>query len=153
MLPEYSGITTASRLPPTGSLTKFKPADILISNIRPYLKKVWFADKSGAASNDIIIIRSGTAVSENFLSFLLKNDSFISFMMEGAKGLKMPRGDKSLLDTYRINFPNFLEQQKIAATLSSLDDLLKTQNQKLEALKKHKKGLMQQLFPNPNEAN
>jgi type I restriction enzyme S subunit len=50
-----------------------------------------------------------------------------------------------------LPYPSLNEQQKIAATLSSLDDLLKTQNQKLEALKKHKKGLMQQLFPNPND--
>lgn len=47
--------------------------------------------------------------------------------------------------------PSCLEQQKIADCLSSLDDLITAQNQKLDALKTHKKGLMQQLFPNPNE--
>ena len=41
LLPDFSGVTTASKLPPTGSFTRFKKGDILISNIRPYLKKVW----------------------------------------------------------------------------------------------------------------
>ncbi len=49
-----------------------------------------------------------------------------------------------------IYLPSKTEQQKIAATLTSLDDLIAAQTQKLEALKTHKKGLMQQLFPNPN---
>ncbi|WP_425353102.1 restriction endonuclease subunit S [Thioflexithrix psekupsensis] len=47
--------------------------------------------------------------------------------------------------------PNKTEQQKIAACLSSLDELITVQSQKLDALKKHKKGLMQQLFPTTTE--
>jgi type I restriction enzyme S subunit len=151
LLPDYAGTTTASKLPPSGSFTKFKSGDILISNIRPYLKKVWVADKVGAASNDVIVIRGGAAVSETFLSFLLKNDSFINYVMEGAKGLKMPRGDKSLMEEYRIVFPNKPEQQKIASTLTSLDDLITAQSEKIKALQAHKKGLMQQLFPAEGE--
>ncbi len=151
LLPDYAGVTTASKLPQSGSFTKYKAGDILISNIRPYLKKVWAADKEGAASNDVIVIRASSAISKSFLSFLLKNDSFINFVMEGAKGLKMPRGDKSLMEEYRIMFPNKGEQRKIADCLISLDDLITAQSQKLEALKAHKKGLMQQIFPNPNE--
>ncbi len=51
----------------------------------------------------------------------------------------------------KVNFPSIPEQQKIAACLTSLDDLITTQSDKLEALKTHKKGLMQQLFPSPKE--
>jgi type I restriction enzyme S subunit len=48
-----------------------------------------------------------------------------------------------------VLLPQFAEQQKIAACLSSLDALIAAQADKLEALKTHKKGLMQQLFPSP----
>ncbi|MEY4134181.1 MAG: type restriction enzyme subunit [Bacteroidota bacterium] len=146
LLPDYGGVTPASKLPPSGTFTQFQIGDILISNIRPYLKKVWAAEKEGTASNDIIIIRAVSTINKTFLSFLLKNDCFITYVMGGAKGLKMPRGDKSLIKEYRIGFPEKAEQQKIAATLTSLDDLITAQTQKLEALKAHKKGLMQGLF-------
>lgn len=97
LLPDFSGVTTASKLPPTGSFTRFKKGDILISNIRPYLKKVWPANKEGASSNDVIVIRAQSKVSNLFLRFLIQNDQFINFIMKGAKGVKMPRGDISLI--------------------------------------------------------
>lgn len=147
IIPNYGGVTTASKLPPSGSFTRFKEGDILISNIRPYLKKVWFSDTEGAASNDVIVVRAGSKLSVAFLSTLLKNDTFINYVMKGAQGVKMPRGDKSLMQEYPILFPEKPEQQKIADCLSSLDDLITARSQKIEALKEHKKGLMQGLFP------
>ena len=151
LLPDFSGVTTASKLPPTGSFTRFKKGDILISNIRPYLKKVWTANKDGASSNDVVVIRAQSKVSDSFLSFLLKNDEFINYIMKGAKGVKMPRGDISLMKEYPIALPNTDEQQKIADCLSSIDELVTAQTQKVEALKAHKKALMQQLFPAEGE--
>lgn len=150
LLPDYAGVSVCSKLPPSGSFTSFKTGDILTSNIRPYLKKVWFATKDGAASNDVFVIRACDKISNQFLSFLLKNDDFINYVMKGAKGLKMPRGDKSLIEEYRIALPDKAEQQKIATTLTALDTLLAAQSEKLAALKQQKKGLMQQLFPSPN---
>jgi len=147
ILPDYGGITIASKLPPSGTATHFKKYDILISNIRPYLKKVWFSDKDGGASNDVIVIRSKTKISHQYLAFLLKNDEFINYVMKGAKGVKMPRGDISLMREYPVATPSIAEQQKIANCLSSIDELITAQTQKLDTLKTHKKGLMQQLFP------
>lgn len=70
--------------------------------------------------------------------------------MKGAKGVKMPRGDISLMKEYPVAIPaNPKEQQKIADCLSSLDALIAAHAEKLDALKSHKKGLMQQLFPSP----
>ena len=147
LLPEYAGVKAASKLPPTGSFTRFKKGDVLISNIRPYLKKVWSANKEGASSNDVIVIRAQTKVSSHFLTCILKNDEFINYIMKGAKGVKMPRGDISLMKDYPIAFPCISEQQKIADCLSSLDQLINAHSQKLTTLKTHKKALMQQLFP------
>lgn len=147
ILPDFSGVTTASKLPTTGSATRFKVNDILVSNIRPYLKKVWFSDKDGGASNDVIVIRAKQALSSQYLPFILKNDSFIAYVMRGAKGVKMPRGDVSLMREYPVVYPSITEQNKIAGCLTSLDDLISAHGRKLDALKSHKKGLMHQLFP------
>jgi type I restriction enzyme S subunit len=147
ILPDFSGVTTASKLPTTGSATRFTVNDILVSNIRPYLKKVWFSDKDGGASNDVIVIRAKQTLSSQYLPFILKNDSFIAYVMRGAKGVKMPRGDVSLMREYPVVYPSILEQQKIAECLTSLDELIAAHGQKLDALNAHEKGLMRQLFP------
>jgi type I restriction enzyme S subunit len=151
LLSDYGGLTVASKLPTSGSFTKFRKGDILVSNIRPYLKKVWLADVDGASSNDVIVVRAGEKISASFLSFILRNDCFIDYMMKGAEGVKMPRGDKESIREYPLAFPGKKEQQKIAATLSSLDDLITAQSAKLEALKAQRRGLMQGLFPAEGE--
>ena len=147
ILPDYQGLVFATKLPLLGSVTRFKINDVLISNIRPYLKKVCLAEIDGGASNDIIVVRAINKVTYQFLSFILRNDGFIEYVMKGAKGVKMPRGDISLMKEYSVAYPSKPEQQKIADCLSSLDDLITAQSKKLAALKVHKKGLMQQLFP------
>jgi len=152
IFPDYGGVVRASKLPAMGSVTRFKPNDTLVSNIRPYLKKVWVADKEGGASNDVIVIRAKQRFLPQYFSFLLKNDAFIDYMMIGAKGVKMPRGDVGSMKKYPALYPSKTEQQKIADCLSSLDELITAQTQKLEMLKAHKKGLMQQLFPTLDEA-
>jgi type I restriction enzyme S subunit len=150
MLAEFSGVTSASKLPQTGSFTKFIEGDILISNIRPYLKKVWKSNKKGGTSNDVIVFRSGSKVLSEFLEFILKNDAFINYVMKSAKGVKMPRGDKESMQEYSVMIPIKLEQKKIASCLSSLDDVIAAQTKKIAQLKLHKKGLMQGLFPKTN---
>jgi type I restriction enzyme S subunit len=147
MLPEFSGVITSSKLPSLGNFTKFKNGDILISNIRPYLKKVWKADKIGGASNDVLVFRYGSEVLSEFLECIIKNEAFINYVMEGAKGVKMPRGDKDYMQKYIVFIPSKMEQQKIASCLSSLDELITAQTEKIAQLKLHKKGLMQGLFP------
>lgn len=151
MLSDFSGITSATKLPQTGSFTKFIEGDILLSNIRPYLKKVWKSDRKGGASNDVLVFRSGSEVLSEFLEFVLKNDTFIHYVMKSVKGVKMPRGDKDSMQKYSILIPSKKEQQKIASCLSALDDLITAQTEKIEQLKLHKKGLMQGLFPKMND--
>ncbi len=147
MLPEFGGINPASKLPSAGNFTKYDRGDILISNIRPYLNKIWKSDDVGGASNDVIVFRAGKNMLSDFLEFILKNALFIKYVMEGAKGVKMPRGDKESMKKYVVLIPSQFEQQKIASTLSSLDKTITAQSEKIERLKLHKKGLMQGLFP------
>lgn len=63
----------------------------------------------------------------------------------------IPHISAKQIKEFRICFPSDAEQHRIASCLSSLDDLIAAQNNKLEALKTHKKGLMQQLFPSSVE--
>jgi type I restriction enzyme S subunit len=151
ILPDYGGIARASKLPTTGSVTRYRPNDTLVSNIRPYLKKVWVADKEGGASNDVIVIRAKQRLLPQYFCCLLKNDAFIDYVMTGAKGVKMPRGDIGSMKAYPTLYPTKPEQQKIAECLSSVDELIAAQARKVDALKTHKKGLMQQLFPREGE--
>ena len=151
LLPEFAGMAATGNLPPVISVTRFQPKDILISNIRPYLKKVWQADIHGGASNDVLVVRAKSHVDANYLAALLRSDHFIDYVMRGAKGVKMPRGEISMIREFPIPCPSDAEQQKIAACLTSLDTLITAQTQKLDTLKTHKKGLMQQLFPRAGE--
>jgi type I restriction enzyme, S subunit len=152
ILPDYGGVTRASKLPTTGSVTRYRPNDTLVSNIRPYLKKVWVADKEGGASNDVIVIRAKQKLLPQYFSCLLKNDAFIDYVMTGAKGVKMPRGDVGSMRAYPTFYPSKAEQQKIAECLSSVDNLMAAQARKVDSLRTHKKGLMQQLFPREGES-
>jgi type I restriction enzyme, S subunit len=86
-------------------------------------------------------------INHNFVDLGAK----IKSMTREAEGLKMPRGDKSLMEEYSVIFPSKIEQQKIADCLTSLDEQIEAQSQKIAALKLHKKGLRQQLFPSINE--
>ena len=147
MLPDFRGVKKATKLPTTGAFTRFKENDILFSNIRPYLKKVWRATFAGTVSNDILVFRTLADFDNCFVSQIIMSEEFISYTMVGAKGVKMPRGDKNMMLDYDVFIPPLPEQKKIAKTLSELDELIKASNKKIEQLKAHKKSLMQKLFP------
>ena len=138
MLPDKGGITIASNKPQEGSATKYFCYTILISNIRPYFKKIWYANKSGGCSNDVLCFKAkDELVFSKYLYFLLSQDTFFDYVMLGSKGCKMPRGDKSHILNWEISIPPLPTQRRIAAILSSLDDkidLLHRENATLEQM-------------------
>lgn len=128
MLPEKGGITVASSFP-SGKVTEFQENDILISNIRPYFKKIWKADRRGCCSNDVLCIRANNNVDTEFLYYLLSQDLFFAYVMSGANGSKMPRGDKQQIMKWEIEIPTEKEdQRRIASILSSLDRKIELNN-------------------------
>jgi len=147
LLADFGGKAAEGRLPSTSSVTQFKSDDILVSNIRPYLKKVWLANSFGGASNDVLVIRANHHIGFKYLSAIIRSDFFIDYVMRSAKGVKMPRGEITAIKNYPVPCPADAEQQKIVNCLSSLDKLIESQSQQLEQHKTHKKALMQQLFP------
>ena len=103
MLPNCGGVTTASSVPTT-KVTSFLDGDGLLSNIRPYFKKVWFARFDGGCSNDVICLRADKEQClPQYLYYVLSTDKFIDSFSASSKGTKMPRGDKNALLSY--DFP------------------------------------------------
>ena len=128
MLPNRAGITIATTLL-TGEYTpSFEIDDTLVSNIRPYFKKIWKATFSGGCSADVLVFKSKENVSKEYLYYVLADDEFFKYSMTTSKETKMPRGDKTSIMNYPIKLPPLPIQQKIAAILSSLDDKIELNN-------------------------
>ena len=119
--------------------------DTLMSNIRPYLRKTWKADREGVCSTDVLVFHPIDVASE-YLHYLIASDKFISYVMTGAKGVKMPRGDKEHMMKFSIMVPSLPEQQKIADFLSTIDTIIEKQRATVSAWEERKKGVMQKLF-------
>jgi len=118
LLPNKNGKTTSSYLPTTGNFTEYRSGDILIGNIRPYLKKIWLADNSGGTNGDVLVIRiTDKNVIPRFFYYSLSSDKFFSYSMQHAKGAKMPRGSKDAVMRYQIPLPPLAEQARIVAIL------------------------------------
>ena len=146
MLQDYQGIVSATNLPTNTNVVKFSKGDVLLSNIRPYLKKVWYADRNGGCSADVFVFKALPICNSNFLHHVIANDRFIKFAMSGAKGVKMPRGDKEQMITYKVGLPCIEEQKKIAVFLSLIDERISTQTKIIEDLKKLKSAISERLF-------
>ena len=121
MMPNKGGITSASSLPTTAQTQSFLVGDVLVSNIRPYFKKIWFADFDGGCSNDVLVFRAKEGVSKRFLYYVLADDAFFDYSMATSKGTKMPRGDKAAIMKYEVPHYTFEEQERIAGILEVLD--------------------------------
>ena len=140
LLQNKQGLTCVDALPAKdANVTAFKKGDILIANIRPYLKKIWFATHDGGCSSDVLTIRANKSTDSKFLYYTLLRDDFFIHVMNGSKGTKMPRGEKSQIMEFLIPAFDLDLQKKVAATLSVLDDKIKLNNQinaELEAMAK-----------------
>ena len=120
MLPNKKGIVEASNIP-TGKATYFKIDDILIANIRPYFQKIWKADINGGCSADVLCIRANIESHSPILYWLLHQDAFFEYVMTGAKGCKMPRGDKQHIMNWSIDLPEVQYWADLATQLGSID--------------------------------
>ena len=106
MLSEKKGIEKASSLPKVNSVPAFKKGNILVSNIRPYFKKIWFSSSEGGHSNDVLNFEVLEEGCEEYLYNLIYQDSFFDQMMASSKGSKMPRGDKKAIMSFQVVIPS-----------------------------------------------
>lgn len=121
MLPNKGGVTESSSVPGEGKVTAYKKNDVLISNIRPYFKKIWYAENDGGCSNDVLVFRAKEGVSPDYLHYILADDAFFCYSMKTSKGTKMPRGDKKAIMEYEVPEMDFETQQKTAIILQVID--------------------------------
>jgi len=137
LLQNAAGKVNASYLPNTNRLTAYKVGDILIGNIRPYLKKIWLANGSGGCSGDVLAVRVSepyrSKLIPDFLYRVLASNDFFSYNMRHAKGAKMPRGSKEAILNYRIPIPPLDVQTEIVNILAKMTELEAELEVELEA--------------------
>ena len=152
MLADFGGIRVANRISETGTSTSFIKGDILVSNIRPYLNKIWCATFDGGCSPDVFVYRAKKElVTSPFLYNILANNTFITYVMNGAKGVKMPRGDKEQMMKYPCSIPTLQEQDKISSLLQFIDERIATQRRLIEDLEKLKSSIIEKIYCSPME--
>lgn len=138
MLPEKAGSTKATSLPTTPQTTACRKGDTLISNIRPYFKKIVYCEDMCGCSTDVLCF---TPVQSQYAAYLfstLYTDKFFAFMVAGSKGTKMPRGDKQQIMTYPVVVPAESELEEFNAIAFPVLEQLnsnKAENKRLSALR------------------
>jgi type I restriction enzyme S subunit len=125
LLQNRAGKKDSGYLPTSGNSTEYREGDILIGNIRPYLKKIWQADRIGGTNGDVLVIRlKDETVNAQYLYQVLADEKFFEYNMQHAKGAKMPRGNKDKIMEYRFPMPKYPEDQAhIAFILDKFDAL------------------------------
>lgn len=155
LLPNKEGRCVAQNLPPQKcALTHYKCGDVLVANIRPYLKKIWFADREGGASSDVLVFRAKSGHSQEFLYASLLQDSFYDYVMKGKKGSNMPRGDKAQIMRYSIPKLSLAEEACIGNIILSFCTKININrqiNDNLEAMAKQLYDYWFMQFDFPNE--
>ena len=155
LLQNRRGRETAQNLPPIPcALTHYRQGDVLVANIRPYLKKVWYADSEGGCSSDVLAFRAKNGHCSSFLYTVLMQDAFFDYAMSGAKGSKMPRGDKDQIMRYELPTLTPMEEENIGnmmVDIMSKININRQINDNLEAMAKQLYDYWFVQFDFPNE--
>ena len=124
MLQDAKGVIKSSCLLTEGRCTKFFEGDILIGNIRPYLKKIWLSDRVGGANTDVLVIKKSIeSIDNKYLFFVLSSEKFFSYVMKSVKAGKMPRGNKEMIMKYQFPLPSLEVQKRIVEILDNFEKI------------------------------
>jgi type I restriction enzyme S subunit len=106
LLQNRAGKVPSNHAPTSGKVSQFKTDDILIGNIRPYLRKIWQADTTGGASGDVLIINpTDNTILPRYLYQILADENFFVYNIKHSKGAKMPRGNKQKIMEFEFPIP------------------------------------------------
>lgn len=134
MLQDAKGVIKSSCLLTEGRCTKFFEGDILIGNIRPYLKKIWLSDRVGGANTDVLVIKKSIeSIDNKYLFFVLSSEKFFSYVMKSVKAGKMPRGNKEMIMKYQFPLPPLEVQKRIVEVLDNFEKTCKELNIELSS--------------------
>lgn len=127
LLQQKRGVEFSDKIPDGNNSIEYKKGDILIGNIRPYLKKIWKADRNGGTNGDVLTIRitddGKNSICADYLYHVLASDDFFNYDMQFAKGAKMPRGSKEDVMKFEFSLPPLAEQKRIVKILDRFDSL------------------------------
>ena len=146
MIKDKGGVTIASSLPDSKTASAYSPNDILLSNIRPYFRKIWYADKNGSCSNDVLVVRADEDIDSKFLYYVLSDNNFFNYDTVTSKGTKMPRGTQTAIMKYLVPDINVGKQRKIADILSAYDNLIENNNKRIRLLEQMAENLYKEWF-------
>ena len=146
MIKDKGGVTIASSLPDSKTASAYRPNDILLSNIRPYFRKIWYADKNGSCSNDVLVVRANEDIDSKFLYYVLSDNNFFNYDTVTSKGTKMPRGTQTAIMKYLVPDINIGKQRKVANILSTYDNLIENNNKRIKLLEQMAENLYKEWF-------
>ncbi len=149
MLKDRGGVVVNTKPLSYAKVCEYLSGDILVSNIRPYLKKIWFAVHNGGCSSDVLVLRSIDAERYDpaYCFLLLARDDFFSYAANNSSGTKMPRGDKDAIKRYLLRVPESIDEQRaIAEVLMTADLEINNLEHKLEKYKQIRQGMMRELL-------
>lgn len=147
MIEARNGVKPYDGLPKIDKVTAYQKGDVLVSNIRPYLKKIWLATHNGGCSNDVLVFRNllpGTILND-YLYQILASDIFFDYMNGSSKGVKMPRGDKKSILRFEIPLPPIEIQKKIAKDSLDIDTKRQQSKQTIQELSKQILSVMENM--------
>lgn len=132
LLQNKAGKTKATSVPTTGMVIAYQKNDILIGNIRPYLRKVWLADCEGGTNGDVLTVQieDTEKVLPQFLYYVLSSEKFLLYDIQNSKGAKMPRGSKDAVMKFEVPLPHLDVQREIVRILDDYtENVTKLQRQ------------------------
>ena len=131
-------------LSPMIPVVEYRKGDILLSNIRPYLKKLWLADRDGGCNPDVLVIRvKDERINPEFLYNTLRRQQFFDYVMTDVKGMKMPRGNKDHILRYQIPFIDMEEQLSIIEEVHEYENIISEAIKIMQSCSQRKREVLQ----------
>jgi type I restriction enzyme S subunit len=146
MLPNKAGAMKASSLPQVEMTTGCLPYDVLVSNIRPYFKKIIRVETTCGCSTDVLCFHPVDTKYMSYMYRVLYDDSFFAYVMAGSKGTKMPRGDKQQIMKYPIVIPTNFVLEKYSNLVEPMFELISSSNKEIIILSTLRDTLLPKLM-------
>ena len=136
LLKDKAGRKDAENVPAEGNWIKYKKGDVLIGNIRPYLRKIWLSDREGGTNGDVIVVRPSDKLQSEYMFYCLASERFFLYYNQALKDGKMPRGEKSRVLSFIVPLPSLQEQSRIVSILDEFEASIKNLEAQLKAREK-----------------
>ena len=128
LLQNKQGKVASEFAPEKGRLIRYRAGDVLIGNIRPYLKKIWLADNEGGTNGDVLCIQineeAKTRLLPQFLYQVLSSEEFFRYAINFTRGAGMPRGSKEMTMKFAFPVPPIEIQEQIVSILERFEALV-----------------------------